>query len=259
MSDDIHTPTPTERKSFLDKSSPLPDRFYSSPSVNNSRWGSPPQHNVYPNRKPVRQSSYIISVISERQFLQKGAQPLNYGIYYIPQEYKGTPDAETVALVGIPMLHISSFFEESSELIEHLRTCPALSYIDNIEEINCNSTCEILAKFRGFFERCDSDSLLLLNIEPKGDGKYKRWYPHPKFTLPGGRMEDIDCNDFFQCALREFKEETHLDLHDDNFNLIMQKKIIRDSRSSKKKHTLHFSSYKSLKTVSMFFAIRIRY
>jgi ADP-ribose pyrophosphatase YjhB (NUDIX family) len=232
----------------------------------------------------LRKSAYIISVISERDFIQRGGQALPCGIYYISKTFQGTPEHETVALVGIPLLHISSFFEESSELIEQIKQFPELQYIQGIDDLSCMHTCILLKKFQAFFDSCESHYLVLLNIEPKGEGRYQRIYPFPRFTIPGGTMEDQDSNDFLQCALREFKEETHLELTD-NYTLAFSKKIIRDiyrQRKRQKKYNIFdrhreqeqhhedddvapplptSASFgtKPSKVVSMYFAIRIHF
>jgi len=218
----------------------------------------------------LRQSGYLVSVISERDFIQRGGKLLDYGIYYINQTEQSNhhvlPFSETVALLGIPMLHVSNFFEPESELIDNLKTHPELCYISDISAIHCESICEILRKFKDFFDHCESHYLLLLNIEPKGDGRYKKIYPTPRFTLPGGTMEECDSNDFLQCALREFQEETHIELTD-NYTLIQSKKIIRDIRKKKKQKFEIFSRRSSFsqpyqskptKIVSLYFAVRIK-
>lgn len=222
----------------------------------NSRWETASQ--VY-NKKILRQSAYVVGVIPERVFIAKGGKLLNYGIYFIEREFNGTPENETVALLGIPMIHVQNFFVEESDLIKEIRKEPQLQYIDNINELCCTSTCDILRKFRRFFENCESDHLLLLNIEPRGEGKYKRLYPYPRFTLPGGTMEKVDCNDFIQCAIREFKEETSLDIHD-NYELVSQKKIMKDIRTKRKNINNYFNSTcKPTKVVSIYYAMRIRH
>ena len=221
----------------------------------------------------LRQSGYLIAVIQEKDFIQRGAKLIDYGIYMIQQEYQhDNCERETVALIGIPIIHVHDFFEEESELIKQLRVHPSLSYIENIQELCCNNTCDILSKFASFFDNCESHYLLLLNIEPKGEGRYTRIYPYPRFTLPGGKMENRDCNDFLQCAIREFAEETHIILTTDNYNLISQKKIIKDIKAKKdtssttkkrQKHRRfnlfhkHFDAYPT-KIVSFYFAIRIK-
>lgn len=223
-----------------------------------SRWESPQVSSN--SRKILRQSAYIISIISERSFIQRGAVPLNYGLYYIRKECRNTPDAETLALVGIPIIHIAQFFVEESELVRELRKSPQLQYIDNVAQLSVAENCNVLRKFVRFFENCDSSMLLLLNIEPRGEGRYKRLYPYPRFTIPGGTMESQDMNDFLQCALREFREETSLDVTD-NYEIISQKKVVRDIRSSNGRRRQVFNYYndKPCKIISKYFFIRIRF
>jgi hypothetical protein len=215
----------------------------------------------------LRQSGYIISVINERELINMNAVMLEGGIYFLKQLYTGHPEHETVALVGIPMIHVSSFFTGVSQLIETLRQLPQLSFIQDVHELSCCYTCEILRKFKPFFDNCDSNCVLLLNIEPGGEGKYKRIYPYPRFTIPGGTMESRDCGDYLQCAIREFQEETHILLTNENYELISQKKINRDVRKKRhynthsytKKHYQIFNHVGQFRVESTYFAIRIKY
>lgn len=234
------------------------DALSSSPthhSHTTSRWDSPSKS----SKHILRQSAYMISVISERSFIQRGAVHLQYGIYYIRKEYCNTPEGETVALVGIPMIHIQQFFVEESELIREVRKLPQLAYISNVSSLCATNTCDILKKFNKFFENCDSNSLVLLNIEPRGEGRYKRLYPFPRFTIPGGTMEARDSNDFLQCALREFKEETSLDISE-SYELISQKKIVRDIRVNRRRQVFnYFNDSKPCKIISKYFFVRVRF
>lgn len=229
-----------------------------------SRWDSPQRGTGIKHatsKQILRQSAYMISVISERNFIQRGATHLQFGIYYIKKEFCNTPEGETVALVGIPMIHIQQFFVEESELIREIRKAPQLAYISNVNNLCATITCDILRKFNKFFENCETNSLLILNIEPRGEGRYKRMYPFPRFTIPGGTMEAKDSNDFFQCALREFREETALDISDrDCYEIISQKKIVRDIRDNKRKQVFnYFNDSKPCMIVSKYFFIRIKF
>ena len=226
-----------------------------SDTETNESWVHRP---TFKHNNVLRQSAYMISVISEKNFQSLGGQELAYGIYMKQQPFDGSVDFETIALLGIPMLHVSSFYEENNDLLQNLKHHPTLSFIDDIQEITCAHTCEILKKFKTFFEGVESNYLLLLNIEPKGEGKYKRLYPFPRITLPGGTMEDCDSGDFLQCALREFKEETHITLSD-NYQVLSQKRIVKDIRKRKGKRLFNiFESSKPSKVVSMFFVIRMK-
>ena len=214
----------------------------------------------------LRQSGYIISVINEKELINLNAIMLEGGIYFLRQLYTGHPEHETVALLGIPMIHVSSFFQIVSPLIETLRQLPQLSFIADVQELSCCYTCDVLRKFKPFFDNCDTNSVLLLNIEPGGEGKYKRIYPYPRFTIPGGTMEGRDCNDFLQCAIREFQEETHILLTNENYELLSQKKINRDIRKKRHYHTHSYSkkpyqifNQQQFRVESMYFAIRIKY
>ena len=226
-----------------------------SDTETNETWVQRP---TFKHNTVLRQSAYIISVISEKNFKLQGADELAYGIYIKQQPFDGTANFETIALLGIPMLHVTSFFEENNDLLDELKLHPKLSFIDDIHQITCAYTCDILKKFKTFFETVESNYLLLLNIEPKGEGKYKRLYPYPRITLPGGTMEECDSGDFLQCALREFKEETHINLTD-NYQVISQKRIVKDIRKRKGKRLFNiFESTKPSKVISMFFVIRMK-
>ena len=235
-----------------------------------NRWNPPYSHHSHhpphfrPHHKILRQSGYIIACITEQDFVKIGGTLLDWGLYYLQQPYDpGSTEHETVALIGIPMIHVNSFFSPSSHLIEQLRELPQLSFIMDIDELSCAHTCDVLKKFKQFFDECDSNMLLLLNIEPGGEGKYKRIYPYPRLTIPGGTMEAKDSGDFLQCALREFHEETHI-LLADNYELVLQKRIHREvNKRKKKKHYQIFSNSKMfdkcMKVESMYFAVRIRH
>jgi hypothetical protein len=190
----------------------------------------------------LRQSAYFITVIPIDTFLKQGAKYIDYGVYYIHKEYNGSPTNETCALVGIPILHVDHFYKPSSELIDNLKTKDEFKHIASIESITCTSTCDILQRFKQYFETCDNSYLLLLNIEPKGLGKFQYKYPVPKFTIPGGTMEDEDCNDFERCALREFIEETNINM-EGQYEIIAQKRFMKDVKNIKKrKFGLNFFS-----------------
>ena len=203
--------------------------------------------------KVKRKCGYILSIISTSDFIQRGAKPLNFhGVHYIKKNYTfNNPSEETLALVGIPLSLIHCFYEETSEFIKEMRTIPELGFIQDVHEL-CWTFNDILFMFRDFLARSDPTSLLLLNIEPKGAGKYQRLYPRPRFTIPGGTMEDQDVDDFFKCAQREFEEETQILLTTTNFSLIDQKSIIRDCYYNKKKY-----AYAPWKVLSTFFILKL--
>jgi len=196
----------------------------------------------------VRQSAYFISVIPTDKFITHGAKYVEWGIYYIPKVYGGTPTNETCALLGIPLLHVDQFYTPTSELIDQLKMRDEFQHITSIDQLTCMQTCETLKRFKEKFDNCDNSYLLLLNIEPKGTGKFSLKYPTPRITLPGGTMEDSDCNDFERCALREFVEETHIDI-ENSYDIIAQRRLIKDIKHvRKRKFGMYFFGNKSFDT-----------
>jgi hypothetical protein len=216
-------------------------------------------------KKQIKQSSYIVGMIKQQDFINRGAQLLDFGIYWIKKEFDGTPEKETLALVGVPMFLVNEFYENESMLIQNIRSLEQLKYIQNVEELCCGTTSTTLKKFQTTFEQFESHYLLLLNIEPAGEGKYKRLYPYPRFTLPGGSMEPQDSDDFLNCALREFKEETHIDLYHSNcYEIMFKKRLVKDfdlshkyrNNNAKNKFKI-FKSSSTFKNISMFYVLKL--
>jgi 8-oxo-dGTP pyrophosphatase MutT (NUDIX family) len=114
-----------------------------------------------------------------------------------------------------------------------------------------------------FFRREDTSELLLFNIEPKGEGIQELRYPEPRITIPGGGMEEGDLRDFEKCGIREFKEETGLDIQD-TYEKISKEKIKRgfkfthfSSNRNKVKMFLIKNKYENKKSISMYYLVRI--
>ena len=195
--------------------------------------------------KPViKRSSYILALISINDFLKKGAILLNSGIYWIKKEYDGTPTNETCALIGIPVKNISNFLlDDNSEFMTNIRQEKELTYVNSIDKLTCRFIQNAISKFYKFIgENILDNELALFNIEPKGDGPLEKSYPVPRITIPGGTMEDKDFLDFEKCALREFKEETGLDITS------CHEKLSREKFKKGFRFT-HFTNYKKqLKT-----------
>ena len=217
---------------------------YEHTQATKTQFGSPTKFDTKFGKSSniIRQSAYFIAVISIEHFLRQGARHLAYGVYYIPKEYNGSPHNETCSLLGIPMIHVDQFFSETSELVEKLRECPEFEAISGIGSLTCAHTCDTLHRFKDTFTECEDDRLLLLNIEPKGTGKFHTKYPVPRITIPGGTMEEEDKNDFAVCGRREFVEETGIIL--DKYEVISTRKVIKDFKKShtKRKFGFHFFS-----------------
>ena len=217
-----------------------------------------PRKRVHNVQQPHKCKGYMLALIQADDFIKFGAQPLDFGVYYKLQTYDGTFKGETVAIVGIPMIQLPYFFSHCSDLIQQIGKHESLKCIPDIQNITCERTCDALKKFKQFFESWDSNYLLILNIEPKGEGKLQRIYPHPRFTIPGGCMEEKDANDFLQCALREFKEETHIEI-DETYKVICSKRIVHNLNKKKGKNFRLFSNYHAAKIESIYYVIQISY
>ena len=205
-----------------------------------------------------------MAIISAENFEKKGATKLDCGIYWIKKEYDGTSTGETCALIGIPLHLIFSMIDEECDLVKTLRLEEKLSYIEGIEELSCRYVQTAITKFKMFFKREDVEELMLFNIEPKGSGKLEKQYPKPLITVPGGTMEEKDLQDFERCALREFKEETGLDISDTHHKISREKvkKGFRFSHfpSSQKRLKMIYAKNKfdqNKKVISMYYLVRI--
>lgn len=163
-------------------------------------------------KSTTRKSAYVIAVISQLNFVKYGASKINHGIYVIKKEYDGSPTKETCALVGIPARLINNFITNDSEIINYIKQCDEFKYIDQINFITTDHVYKAIIKFRIHFNNCDDTDLILLNIEPKGYGRFEKRYPVPRFTIPGGTMEKNDDFSFESCGFREFQEETGFDI-----------------------------------------------
>lgn len=183
----------------------------------------------------------------------------------IKKEYDGTPTKETCALLGIPIRLINDFILEHSPLINLIKQSQELDYIDQIQSITSKFIYRAIGKFLPHFNKCEATDLVLLNIEPKGYGKLERKYPVPRFTIPGGTMEKDDLLNFESCGLREFKEETGLDISNCH-EKISREKIRSGNRftfmeSFEKK--LHFLPVKRQQEIltrfeSMYYLVRLK-
>ncbi len=109
-----------------------------------------------------------------------------------------------------------------------------------IEKCTMKHIIDQLQKFSAFLERATEDECLLFNIEPKGEGKYENQYPVPRICIPGGGMESYDEGSFENCAFREFKEETGLNIKDKDNAIIVSSEKYKRTKKQKKNHT---SSY----------------
>jgi len=184
----------------------------------------------------IKKSAYVIAIMSILNFIKHGASKLSCGIYLIKKDYDGSPTKETCALLGIPVRIINDLLFDDTELVKKIRVNEELNYIEKIDEITTRHISKAIGKFLPFFRTYGNTDLVLLNIEPKGYGKYERYYPTPRITIPGGKMERNDFLNFESCGFREFREETGLDIAS------CHEKISREKIKSGKRFT-HLSSF----------------
>jgi len=193
----------------------------------------------------VKKSAYVIAIMSTLNFIKHGASKMSCGIYLIKKDYDGSPTKETCALLGIPVRIINDLLFDDTDLVQKIRINDDLKYIEKIDEITTRHISKAIGKFLPFFREYGSTDLVLLNIEPKGYGKYERYYPTPRITIPGGKMERNDLLNFESCGFREFREETGLDIAS------CHEKISREKIKSGKRFT-HMSSFqKKIKYLPM--------
>lgn len=167
--------------------------------------------------KPFRvyKSGYILALVNKKHLLEIGVNKIEeIEIYYKLMDYNGTPEGETCALLGIPKRYWKDCLSDDNIILRFIQTSPYFSHINMIENCTMKHIVDQLQKFSPFLERATEDECLLFNIEPKGEGKYETQYPVPRICIPGGGMEEDDQNNFENCAFREFKEETGLDIKD---------------------------------------------
>ncbi len=182
------------------------DKFYRFRSKNNN---TKYKYNTY------KKSAYILALVSTFNFIKIGGIKLENGIYFIKKDYNGDPDRETCALIGIPIKCIKDLIDYNSNFLNNIKTCEELKYINGIEDITIKYCKCAIEKFLPYLEQYDSNQLLILNIEPRGETQKTNYlYPVPRITIPGGKMEAKDSYNFELCGLREFKEETGIDITD---------------------------------------------
>jgi hypothetical protein len=212
----------------------------------------------------IRKGSYIMAIMPIESFMkQQGAMKLDCGIYFIKKEYDGTPTKETCALLGIPLINVTDFLDETCAFVSSIKHDKELQYIKDIHNLSIRYIQSPISKFKMFFRREDTSELLLFNIEPKGEGIQELRYPEPRITIPGGGMEEGDLRDFEKCGIREFKEETGLDIQD-TYEKISKEKIKRgfkfthfSSNRNKVKMFLIKNKYENKKSISMYYLVRI--
>jgi len=159
----------------------------------------------------VRKNSYFLTIIDKNKFIELGAQSIiNDNLYFIKKKYDGTITGETCAVLGISINYIIDIYET----IKIIKNSKELNYIEDINKITFScSNIFVIEYFKDIIMNQSLDKLLIFNIEPKGQNVTQlKFYPNPIITIPGGNMEINDKNSFENCALREFMEETGINI-----------------------------------------------
>ena len=114
----------------------------------------------------VRKGSYIMAIMPISSFMkQQGAMKLDCGIYFIKKDYDGTPTKETCALLGIPLINVTDFLDETCAFVSSIKHDKELQYIKDIVHLSVRYIQNPISKFKMFFRREDTNDLLLFNIE----------------------------------------------------------------------------------------------
>lgn len=203
-------------------------------------------------KKKISKSAYVIALIDRIHFIEYGAKPLQgkndslYTVYHVLKKYDGSPTNETCALLGIPIRYWNELLLTEGDLLDFIKSSPDLSHIQDIHKLGMNYINDPLFRFRYAFRQIiqeyNPDVLLLLNIEPRGNGRLEKSYPIPLITIPGGRMEDDkDYHSFERCGLREFYEETGINIDGKNIRLCDEK--VTKKRTKGYTPSSHHSSY----------------
>ncbi len=160
-------------------------------------------------------SAYMIALVRRSNFISLGALPIQGGVsYYIPRNHvdDGSPFNETCGILGLRANFYHHLNNPACAVFRKIRESPLLKNVEDAANLTSKKIALPLSKFDAFLRAQTDDTLILLNVEPKGSGIFTRIYPHPQITFPGGTMEDDDDDCFQKCAFREFKEETGFDI-----------------------------------------------
>jgi hypothetical protein len=167
----------------------------------------------------VKKCGYLLTIINREEFIEIGADFIeNSSIFYIKRDYDGSSTGETEALIGVNYKDVKSFVEneEKCNFLNLIKNCYELNYVEDIENIDMSEIQKgILKYFSGILGNMQEDELIILNIEPRGrTQKQLKIYPHPCLSIPGGNMEKDDNLSFEKCAVREFIEETGININE---------------------------------------------
>ena len=148
-------------------------------------------------------------------------------IYCSLHDYSEIKDSyQHAGLIIIHHSQITRLLEYASlpqSLLYKLRNLPELKSIAGIESLDCS---KYILSYLFDFLLFDHDHFIILNIEPKSlSPKTIHLYPHASITLPGGHVEEQDQGKFISCAIREFQEETKLQIksYEVNAQILFQK------------------------------------
>ncbi len=217
-------------------------------------------YNSEHDSKNVKRSSYLISIMNKDILIKFGAIKHSENILYKVYDYDELDTNQKCAIIGISRDYLTYIFDDSQNniLINFIKTCEDFKDITGISNIDKSGVERVLHNFISNFNQVSSNDCIIFNIEPAGKGKLKRIYPSAKLTIPGGSMETIDTYSFEECALREFREETHIEITD--YTVIKNIKIKNIGRNGGSRFT-HFSSAPkpsgpSILYISMYYMVR---
>lgn len=170
--------------------------------------------------------SYIIPIISQESFLYQGAEQIeDCYIQFL------SDNSESLATIGIPVKYYEDLIKKRSYILEKLKMHTKLQNIKKIERLKYGKLKTILRLFQKIFIESHElinleKDLILFNIEPICQTtKENVLYPWPSFFPIGGNMEEIDNNNYKACAIREFKEETNINLQ--KYDIIKEYKTLK--------------------------------
>lgn len=192
----------------------------------------------------IKKSGYVLALVEFIDIQRlNGFSIYNNDIYILPRK----PTNETEAILAIKLNIFQKILQNAylnnednivnckCEYIQTLRNCQPLKNIDEIHTLYIKYSFIINRIVNHLIEEGWTDNYILINVEPKGYNELEKTYPAPILTIPGGRMEEIDNDDFEECAFREFYEETLIHIKNSNY-LCLTKDLLKCSKNSTYNH-----------------------
>jgi hypothetical protein len=191
------------------------------------------------NDDVIKRSGYILALIDFQDVSRLNGIPIiQNDIYVFPR--KPTEETEVLLCIKLNIFlkmiekaninNIEENIEENKynincEYIEILKKNEYLQFINAIDTLYIKYSYIVNRILLHLIEEDWTDNYIILNIEPKGDGKLERTYPAPLITIPGGTREERDNNNFEECAFREFFEETRIDIRSSKYICLTKDKL----------------------------------